>query len=90
MRGKAVARRIRGVRRRSWERAARRRPLHSAAAAAHACLPPPSVLQDSAIGGTMAADNDGELFDLVDEQDRVIGREMRSVVHRKGGERGRG
>ena len=38
----------------------------------------------------MAADNDGELFDLVDEQDRVIGREMRSVVHRKGGERGRG
>jgi len=31
----------------------------------------------------MAADKE-ELFDLVDEQDRVVGTELRSVVHAKG------
>lgn len=31
----------------------------------------------------MLADKEEE-FDLVDEQDQVVGRELRSVVHRKG------
>lgn len=33
----------------------------------------------------MLADKE-ELFDLVDDQDNVIGTELRSVVHQKGGQ----